>query len=166
MDGVFEVSCERIARRSSYYIRFSYDQGFIENIKSLPEASRKWKRDVSAWEITAESLFLLIKKYKGSTKIHFNFGNEDSRKIFINQINKIKADEIEKRKFIADLNVKKENWLKYKQELEDNYAEYSDKCHSLLNDGVKLYPHQIIAALFMSATKNTLVSHEMGLGKA
>ena len=59
----------------------------IENIKSLPEASRKWKRDISAWEITAESLFLLIKKYKGSTKIHFNFGNEDSRKIFINQIN-------------------------------------------------------------------------------
>ena len=37
--------------------------------------------------------------------------------------------------------------------------------HALLKEGVKLYPHQIVAAMFMNATRSTLISHEMGLGK-
>jgi len=162
---IFVVYCERISRRMAYYLKFLYNEQLITRIKELPEDSRKWNHGMMAWEISTHSLYLLIKKYKGSSKIHFDFGNEDSRKIFIQQVNKIKLEEEEKRKFIADLNVKKEHWVKYKQELEEKYVEYSDKCHALLNEGVKLYPHQIVAAMFMNVTRNTLISHEMGLGK-
>ena len=165
IDFVFVVHCERISKRSAYYLKFQYNEQIINRIKELPQETRKWSALNIAWEVTTPSLLLLIKKYKGSDKIHFDFGNEDSRKIFISQIKKIETDEEEKRKFIADLNIKKEHWVKYKEELENTYEKYSEKCHSLLNDGIKLYKHQITAALFMNATRNTLISHEMGLGK-
>lgn len=163
---IFVVHCERISKRLAYYLRFPYNEGLVDKIKKLPEETRKWSALNMVWEVTTPSLLLLIKKYRGSNKIHFDFGNEDSRKVFIQQIKKIEIAEEEKRKFIADLNVKKEEWVKYKLELEATYEKYSDKCHALLNDGIKLYKHQITAALFMNATRNTLISHEMGLGKA
>lgn len=163
---IFVVNCERIPKRKLfYYVRFLPNDQITERIKELPHDTRKWSGLNYAWEIHAHSLFLLIKKYKGSNKIHFDFGNDDSRKIFIAQIKKIETSEEEKRKFIADLNVKKENWVKYKEELEEKYLEFSDKMHALLNDGIKLYKHQIVAAMFMNVTRNTLVSHQMGLGK-
>jgi len=118
------------------------------------------------WEITAWGLFTLIKRFKKSKKIYFDFGSDDSRKIFIQQIKKIEVEEEEKRKFIADLNIKKEHWVQYKKELEETYIQYSQQCHALLKEGITLFPHQIVAALFMNATRNTLISHEMGLGKA
>ena len=161
----FIVFCERIGRRNTYYVKFPYNIELINKIKELPEETRKWNAAAMAWEINTYSLFLLIKKFKGSENIHFDFGNEDSRKVFINQIKKIEIAEAEKRKFIQELNVKKEHWVQYKQELEETYHKYSDKLHSLLNDGIKLYPHQIVAAMFMNVTRNTLISHEMGLGK-
>jgi len=162
---IFVINCERISRRAAYYLRFNYNDGLVNNIKSLPEESRKWNASVMVWELTTPALLSLIKKYKGSNKIYFDFGNEDSRKIFISQIKKIELAEEEKRKFIADLNVNKENWVKYKKELEETYEQYSDKCHAFLNDGIRLYKHQIVAAMFMNVTRNTLISHEMGLGK-
>lgn len=164
-DFVFVVHCERISKRLAYYLRFPANDQLIQRIKELPDDTRKWNHGMMAWEVTTPSLFALIKRYKDSNKIHFDFGNEDSRKVFIQQIRKIEIAEEEKRKFIADLNIKKEHWVKYKQELEEKYIEYSDKCHALLKEGVKLYPHQIVAAMFMNVTHNTLISHEMGLGK-
>jgi SWI/SNF-related matrix-associated actin-dependent regulator 1 of chromatin subfamily A len=118
------------------------------------------------WEVTTSSLFLLIKKYKGSTKIHFDFGNEDSRNIFIQQIKKIEADEIEKRKFVADLNLKKEEWVRYKKELEETYVNYIDNCQSFLKSGIKLYPHQVISVMFLNVTRNALLALDMGTGKS
>jgi len=162
---VFVVHCERISKRQAYYLRFPANDQLVQRIKDLPEETRKWSGLNYAWEITTQSLFHLIKKYKGSGKIHFDFGNDESRKVFIQQVEKIKIAEEEKRKFIADLNIKKENWVKYKTELEETYVQYSDKMHALLKEGVKLYPHQIVAAMFMNVTHNTLISHEMGLGK-
>jgi len=138
----------------------------VQRLKNLPEESRKWNPGMICWEISTASLFALIKRYRNSKKIHFDFGNEDSRKIFIEQIKKVEVAEVEKRKFIAELDVKKEHWVKYKQELEDSYVDYSEKMHTLLKEGVKLYPHQIVSAMFMNATRSTLISHEMGLGKA
>ena len=161
----FIVHCERIGRRNVYYVRFQYNSDLINKIKSLPEESRKWNAAAMAWEISTYSLFLLIKKFKGINEIHFDFENEDSRKVFIEQIKKIQIEEAEKRKFIEELNVKKEHWVQYKEELEKDYLKYSDKLHSLLKNGIKLYPHQIVAAMFMNVTRNTLISHEMGLGK-
>jgi SWI/SNF-related matrix-associated actin-dependent regulator 1 of chromatin subfamily A len=165
LEPIFVVHCERIPRRLAYYVRFSPNDQLISRIKELPEETRKWSPAAMAWEITTPSLFAIIKKYKGSNKIHFDFGNDDSRKVFIQQIRKIEVREEEKRKFIADLNIKKEHWVKYKQELEETYVQYSEKCHALLKEGIKLYPHQIVAAMFMNVTRNTLISHEMGIGK-
>jgi hypothetical protein len=163
---LFVVHCERIGKKQSYFLRFSPNDQLIQRIKELPEDTRKWSALNYAWEVSTHSLYLLIKKYKGSNKIHFDFGNEDSRKVFIEQIKKIEIEEAEKRKFIAELDIKKEHWVKYKEELEKTYVQFSDKMHALLNEGIKLYPHQIVAAMFMNVTRNTLISHEMGLGKA
>jgi hypothetical protein len=165
-EPVFVVHCERIPRRLAYFLRFPVNNQLIERIKNLPDETRKWNAGVMAWEVTTPSLFSLIRKYRNSTKIHFDFGSEDSRKIFIQQIRKIEITEAEKRKFVAELNIKKEEWVKYKQDLEKDYVLYSDQCHALLKEGIKLYPHQIVAAMFMNVTRNTLISHEMGLGKA
>lgn len=165
-EPIFVVHVERISRRLAYYLRFPINDQLIKRIKDLPEETRKWNRGMMAWEVSTPSLFSLIKKYKGSNKIHFDFGNEDSRKIFIQQIRKIEITETEKRKFIAELNIKKEQWVKYKQDLEKEYVKYSEQCHALLKEGIKLYPHQIVAAMFMNVTRSTLISHEMGLGKA
>ena len=163
--NVFIVHCERIPRRAYYYLRFPPNDQLIQRVKDLPEDTRKWSGLNYAWEVSTYSLFLLIKKYTKSTKIHFDFGNDESRKIFIEQIKKIEIAEEEKRLFIADLNIKKEYWVKYKEELETEYVKYSDKMHALLNEDIKLYPHQIVAAMFMNVTRNTLISHDMGLGK-
>ena len=162
---IFEVHCERIGKKQSYFLRFNPNDQLTQRIRELPDDTRKWSALNYAWEISTHSLYLLIKKYKGSNKIHFDFGNEDSRKVFIEQIKKIEISEAEKRKFITELNIKKEEWVKYKETLEENYLQYSDKLHALLNDGIKLYKHQITAAMFMNVTRNTLISHEMGLGK-
>lgn len=162
---VFIVHCERIPRRAHYYLRFQANDQLSQRIKELPEDTRKWSGLNLAWEVSTYSLFLLIKRYTKSTKIHFDFGNDDSRKVFIEQIKKIEIAEEEKRLFIADLDIKKEQWVEYKKQLETEYVKYSDKMHALLNEDIKLYPHQIVAALFMNATRNTLISHEMGLGK-
>ena len=164
-DPIFVVHCERIPRRLAYYLRFPANDQLIQRIKELPDETRKWSGLNMAWDVSSYSLFFLIKKYKGSNKIRFDFGNEESRKVFIQQINKIEAEEAEKRKFIADLNVKKEHWVKYKEELETTYVQYSEQMHALLNEDIKLYPHQIVAAMFMNVTHNALISHEMGLGK-
>lgn len=162
---IFVVHAERIRKRQYYYLRFQYNEQLVSRIKNLPQDTRKWNAGMICWEINTASLFILIKRYQGSTKIHFDFGNDKSRKIFIEQIKKVEIKEKEKRKFIAELNVKKEEWVKYKEELENTYLQYSDKMHALLNKNIRLYPHQIQAALFMNVTRNTLISHEMGLGK-
>lgn len=163
---VFVVHCERVRKTKWYYVKFPINDQLIGRIKKLPRETRKWNAGMICWEISTESLYALIKSYRKSTKIHFDFGNDDSRKIFIEQIKQLELAEIEKRKFIAELNVKKEHWVKFKQELEDDYLKYSDRLHALLKDDIKLYPHQIVAAMFMNVTRNTLISHEMGLGKS
>lgn len=163
---IFVVHCSRIARRQAYELRFPINDQLIQRVKDLPDNQRKWDALNGVWVLTATGLYYLIKKYRGSKKIHFDFENEESRKVFINQIKKIEIREVEKRKFIAELNVKKEQWVQYKKELEKTYIQYSEKCHALLKEGIKLYPHQIVAAMFMNVTRNTLISHDMGIGKS
>lgn len=162
---LFVVSCERIARRAAYYVRFPINDQLTTRIKELPDETRKWRAIAGAWELTATGLLLLIKKYKNSKKIYFDFGSKDSRKVFIEYVKKIERDEAEKRKHLEVLKKNKELWVNYKAELERNYEEHSERLHSVLKEGIKLYPHQIVASLFMDMTKSTLISHEMGLGK-
>lgn len=163
---VFVVYCERIPRRQYYYLRFQYNEGLVNKIKNLPNDSRKWNVGMICWEVSTLSLFLLINRYKGSTKIHFDFGNEDSRKIFIKQFEKIKIKEEEKKKFIADLNIKKEYWVKYKEELETTYDKYIDVVHKYLKPEITLYPHQVISTMFLNVTRNLLLALDMGTGKS
>jgi len=165
-DNTFVVHCERISRRLAYYLRFQYNEGLVEKIKNLPDDTRKWNPGMMVWEITTPSLLSLIKKYRGSNKIYFDFGTEESRKIFIQQIKKTEIAEIEKRKFIADLNIKKEQWVKYKQTLEETYEKYSEDVHKFLKPGVVLYPHQIVASLFINVVRNALLALDMGTGKS
>ena len=136
-----------------------------ERIKGLDRDTRKWNGIQRAWELPVESLLQIIKMYKGSKKIHFDFGNPDSRKIFIEQVKKVEAKQKEIDRLVADLNKKKEYWIKWKSELEENYLKYSDQLHACLKEGIALYPHQIVAAMFLNETKSALISHEMGLGK-
>jgi len=164
-NSIFIVECEKIPRKSSYYIKFIYNEQLINRIKELPIDTRKWNNTIMAWEITTMSLYELMKKYKGSNKIYFDFGNENNRKIFIDLLNKEILNEKNKLKLVEELNKNKERWVKYKEYLEKNYVQYSERCHAVLNNDVKLYPHQIVAAMFMNETRNALISHEMGLGK-
>ena len=165
-DIIFVVHCERIPRRLAYYLRFPINDQLLQRIKDLPEETRKWNAGMIVWEVSTPSLLALIKKYKGSNKIYFDFGNEDSRKIFIQQIKKIEIAEAEKRKFIAELNIKKKHWVKYKQELESTYEKYSDDIHKFLKEGVHLYPHQIVGSMFLNTVRNALLALGMGSGKS
>jgi SWI/SNF-related matrix-associated actin-dependent regulator 1 of chromatin subfamily A len=160
------VHCERINRRQAYFLRFPINDGLVTKIKNLPKDTRKWNADMMCWEVSTLSLFSLIKSYRGSTKIHFDFGNEDSRKIFIEHFRKLETAEEEKRKFIADLNIKKEHWVAYKQELELTYEKYSEDVHKFLNPNVRLYPHQIIGIMFLNVVRNALLALDMGTGKS
>lgn len=162
---VFNVLCERIGRKKSYLVKFQPNNQLIDRIKELPHNTRTWSASERGWIITAESLYNLIRSFRGSKKIHFNFGSVDSRNVFISIIKKIEADKAEIKKTIDDLNAKKEHWIKFKNELELNYLNYSDIVHEKLKNGIKLYPHQIVATMFINETRNTLISHEMGLGK-
>ena len=163
---IFVVNCERIRRTEWYYLRYPINDQLQQRIKNLPDDTRKWNAGMLCWEVKTISVFALIKRYKGSRKIHFDFGNDESRKIFINQVKKLEIKELEKRKFIAELNVKKEHWVKYKQELEETYVEYSEKLHAFLKPEIILYPHQIVGAMFLSVTRNLLLALDMGTGKS
>ena len=162
----FIVHCERIRKRAAYQLRFPINDQLLSRVKELPQETRKWNAMEFAWELTTAGLYNLIKRYKGSNKIHFDFGNEETRKIFIQQIKRVEVEEEEKRKFIVDLNIKKEHWAKYKQELEETYEKYSEQCHALLKPGIKLYKHQIVSAMFLNVTRNLLLALDMGTGKS
>lgn len=164
-ESVFVVRCERVARKQAYKLWFPFNNQVIDRIKELPPETRVWHSFEKTWILTTPSLFALIKRYTGSNKIHFDFGNDDSRKVFITQLKKIDAAEFEKKKMLKDLEVKKLHWMKWKEELEVNYLKYSDQLHAVLKEGVKLYPHQIVAAMYLNEAKSALISHEMGLGK-
>ena len=87
-DNVFVVHCERIPRKQAYKVWFPYNEQLINRIRELPKDSRKWHGFEKIWELKTSALYQLIKSFKGSNKIHFDFGNPDSRKIFIEQIKK------------------------------------------------------------------------------
>lgn len=164
-EPVFVVRCERVPRKQWYKLWFPFNNQVVDRIKELPHETRKWHSFEKTWELTTGSLLELIKSYKGSKKIHFDFGNDDSKKVFIKQIKKNKISKREREKTIRDLEKKKKHWVEWKEELEKNYLKYSDEIHSVLKENIKLYPHQIVGAMYLNEVKNALISHEMGLGK-
>jgi SNF2 family DNA or RNA helicase len=159
------VFCERIPRRAWYYTKFIYNEELKDKIKSLDQTNRKWNASKVCWEVSVSGLIELIKSFKGSEYIHFDFGTIDSRKLFVDLFKKHEKAENDKVNLLKELNEKKLKWDKYKLELETTYVNYSQRLHALIKIPITLYPHQIIAAMFMNETRSALISHEMGLGK-
>lgn len=166
LENIFVVSCERIPRRKFYYVKFAYNEQIIKRIKELPDGTRKWLPSVMAWELSTASLMELIKSYRGSDKIYFDFGNDDSRKVFKAQVLKLIEEEKERNRLIDQLNQNKEKWLKYKLDLEITYVQHIDRVHSKLKNNIQLYPHQVISTMFLNETRNVLLALDMGTGKS
>jgi SWI/SNF-related matrix-associated actin-dependent regulator 1 of chromatin subfamily A len=162
---VFLVVCERIGRRDAYKVSFPYHPEVVERVRNLPQEKRKWNDKDKSWEISTGGLFAVIKSYKRSKKIYFDFGDDKGKKTFVQLVEKHKKREEEHKFLLAELEKKKEYWTKWKEELEENYLKYWDQLHQHLKEGVKLYPHQVVAAMFLNEAKSALISHEMGLGK-
>jgi len=166
LNFIFKVTCQRLGRAQKYALNFPYNIQLIERIKNLPYDIRKFDSNTSCWILTTKALYLLIKMYKGSNLIHFDFVGVSGKEIFIEQVKKIDAAEKEKQAKINELEKKKEEWLAFKQELDNNWEQYSEQVHKNLKENVKLHKHQIIASAFTYKVKNILISHEMGLGKS
>jgi SWI/SNF-related matrix-associated actin-dependent regulator 1 of chromatin subfamily A len=166
MNDVFIVRCEKISRRDWYYIQFPYNEQIISLIKNIEVPLRKWNKILKIWEIRADGLLELIKSYRKSNKIYFDFGGEENKGVFLSIISKleVKKNELAKAKDILKKN--KEYWVKWKQELDVTYEKYRNNVESSLKSGVKLYPHQIAGVKFLNEVKNALISHDMGIGKS
>jgi len=162
---IFVVSCERVPRGKSYLIRFPINDQLINRIKELPDDMWQWSAKDRAWKLTILGLLEIIKRYRGSEKIFFDFGNEDSRNIFKSQIRIVEEEKETKEALIAELNRNKEVWLKYKIELENTYESYRLDVHKALKSGITLYPHQIVGTMLLNETKSHLLALDMGTGK-
>jgi SWI/SNF-related matrix-associated actin-dependent regulator of chromatin subfamily A-like protein 1 len=165
-DNVFVVKCSRISRRKAYNLSFSYNNELIAAIKNIGDETTKWNKVTSCWELTTSTLFKLIKSYKNSKKIYFDFGGTENRQEFINQIKKIEEDA--KRKILEFENLKsnKSEWLNYKKYVEDNPNEFRSEIHKYLKTGISLFDYQVSAVMFMNKVRNCLLAMEMGTGKS
>ena len=67
-NSVFRVTCDRIPRRNWYYVKHLPNNQLHDRIMELPKDKRKFNPSLLCWEISAESLASLIKRYKGSNK--------------------------------------------------------------------------------------------------
>lgn len=163
----FIVSCRKKPNsKSKYDVFFQYNKSLVDNIKLIPYKLRKWNPSNKSWTLDVKGLYSLMKFYKGSDKIHFAFDSIEEKKKFIDKIKKIDQENAENKRIAEQLEKSKKLWVTKKEEFQKNYLKYWDKIHRHLKKGVKLYPHQVVAALFLNETKNALLSMEMGTGKA
>jgi hypothetical protein len=163
--SVFVVSCERILKRAWYKINFMANNQLNDRIKALPKELRVFSVDDHCWHLHTKGLYEIIKSYKRSEKIKFEFGLE-GRQDFLAQIKKIDELEVEKVNKVEALKMKNADALAFKAELELNYKNYEPELLSFMKEGIKFYPYQIVAAMFLRRVKSALLSMEMGLGKA
>jgi len=162
---MFIVSCLQIGRRNAFSLKFPFNEGLIEKIKNLPKENRTWNPKDKLWELTTIGLLTLIRLYKGSDKIRFDFGEEKYRTKALEMMKKSDANEKDKAFQLKELEKKKIHWLKYKQHLEENYEQYREIVHKNLKEGIICFKHQIVGSLLIDKIRNILISNEMGLGK-
>lgn len=166
MNNIFIITCERIKKQKWYIVDFPYNIQMIDRIKNLPIKERKFNSNSRVWTITVEGIYSLMQSYKGSKKLKFEFvGVENARDIFIEQVREVIKKKKEIQEKLNTLNKKKEYWLKFKKELEEIYIHDSQRVHRNLKPNIKLFPHQVIAVLFLEKVRSALLAHEMGLGK-
>ena len=85
----FKVSCYRISRQAKYKIFFDYHIEIVSRIKEINVDLRKWDSVEKCWVMHTRGLYELMKRYRKSDKIIFDFGDVDQRSAFIKQIKKI-----------------------------------------------------------------------------
>lgn len=163
---VFTVKCTRIGRRKFYRLDFPFNKQIVGRIQNFPKENRNWDSKDKIWELKVESLFELIKSYKKSQKIFFDFGGEENKKTFIGLVNEYKKEEKERYRLLSILEEDKKRWLVTKKEVEENYEKYWDLTHKNLKEGTKLYPHQVAAVMYLNEVRNALLAFSMGTGKS
>lgn len=161
---VFVVTCERIKKQAWYKVGFMSNNQLIERIKALPKIQRTYSVDDHCWHIHVKGLYELMKSYRRSEKIKFEFGVE-GRQVFLEMIKKLDELEIVKVNKMEALRMKNSEALAFKEELEKNFKKYEPEVKKYLKEDVSLYPHQVVAAMFLKKVKSGLLSLEMGLGK-
>lgn len=162
--SVFIVTCERIAKKAMYKVSFDMNNQLNKKIESLKKEFRTFSVDDHCWHIHTKGLYDIIKSYKRSEKIKFEFGIE-GRQDFLAQIKKIDDLEIELVNKVEALRIKNIDALAFKEDLEKNFKNYEAELMSYMKPGIKFYPYQISAAMFLKRVKSALLSMEMGLGK-
>lgn len=161
---VFVVTCERIKKQAWYMVRFLANNQLNDRIKALPPELRTFSVEDHCWHVHTKGLYEIIKSYKRSEKIKFEFGIE-GRQDFLAQIKKLDEIEVEKVNKLEALKLKNAEAIAFKEELEANYKKYEPEVLKHLKEGISLYPHQVVAAMFLKKVKSGLLSLEMGLGK-
>lgn len=161
---LFTVQCERIGKRAWYKVEYPPNNQINERIKLSSKDHHKWSLEDHCWHVHIKALYDLIKMYRKSDKIRFEFG-EHGRLDFLEQIKKLDQLLEEKQDKIEKLKKKNEEALIWKKELEENYHKYEPEVLKYIKPDVKLYPHQVVAIMFLKKVINGLLSLEMGLGK-
>jgi len=162
--SVFVVTCTRIAKRAWYKVEFEMNNQLNKKIEAIQKDFRMFNVDDHCWHLHTKGLYDIIKSYKRSEKIRFEFGLI-GRQEFLAQIKKIDELEIEKVNKVEALKLKNVDALSFKEELEKNYKNYESELLTYMKPGTNFYPYQIVAALFLKRVKSALLSMEMGLGK-
>jgi SNF2 family DNA or RNA helicase len=158
---MLNIKVSRRPRTKKYTLTFPYNKDLIDKIKLLPFETRKWNG--MSWEIDSINLMEIIKGYKGSTDIFFDFGNNENKNEFIKIYNNSLLDLIKKQERLEFIKKKQESAKELKKYLKDNYhiVDYSQ----YLKEGIKPYPHQIIGAKFATELGSCIISADMGTGK-
>jgi SWI/SNF-related matrix-associated actin-dependent regulator 1 of chromatin subfamily A len=162
--SLFTVQCEKIGKGTWFKVAFPPNNQLNERIKLTAKHHHKWSFEDHCWHLHIKALYEIIKIYRKSDKIKFEFGAE-GRVLFLEQIKKIdevlevKADKLER------LKQKNTEALAWKKELDENYQKYEADVLKFLKSDIKLYPHQVVAVMFLKKVINGLLSLEMGLGK-
>jgi len=162
----FKVSCHRILRQSKYKVFFDYHKEVVSRIKEINVDWRKWDSVENCWIMNTRGLYELMKRYRKSNKIVFDFGGVEEKHAFIKQIKKIDEDDARKILELKLLVQKKNLWIRLKDELDKDFEKYRELTHKNLKEGTILYPHQIAGTMFIDEVKSVLLALEMGLGKS
>lgn len=158
---MINIKVSKKPRTKKFTLTFPYNKEFIDRIKQLPRDSRKWNG--VNWELDSIYLMELIKSFKGSNDIFFDFGGLDKKTDFINVYNNSLQDLIKKEQRLDFVKKKQESAKELKNYLKDNYhiVDYAP----YLKEGIKPYPHQIIGAKFANELGSCIIAADMGTGK-
>jgi SWI/SNF-related matrix-associated actin-dependent regulator 1 of chromatin subfamily A len=163
--GMIRVLCEKQGRKQLYRLYFPYNQILIDKIKSFPKDEREWKGDVKAWDLSTIALFSLLSSFKKGDGYWFDFGSTEGRQKFIDDIQKIKDLEEEKKRVIAEIEQKNKEAVEFKEYIEAHTEEFVERIHEKIKEPFRLYAFQVAGVMFLDKVKNALLAFEMGLGK-